>query len=128
MEKRKWVIKSKDHFARVKIKNTKKDGEYYDVVFGLKKEKNRDMHAHFGIKVVAKDGLIGGEIFFTEPRNATSGHREETFNAKTWERISKSERSFEGVGEKVGAELHYATIYDEKKKKLFLTKFELIES
>ncbi|MBI2047153.1 hypothetical protein HYT26_03255 [Candidatus Pacearchaeota archaeon] len=83
MVKKKWEIKSKSYFARIKIKKNKKDGEYYDIVFGLKGQKNREMHAHFGIKVAAEDGMIGGKVFFVEPRKATSSHKQETFNPKT---------------------------------------------
>jgi len=127
MEKKKWEIKSNNYFARIKIKKTKKDGEYYDIVFGLKGYKNREMHAHYGIKVVAENGIIGGKVFFVEPRKATSHYREETINPKTGEVISKLDKPFEGVSGKTGAEFHYGTIYDEKKKKLFLRKFKIIE-
>lgn len=127
MKKKKWEVKSKNFFARVKIMKTKKDGEYYDVVFGAKKQKNREMHAHFGIKVVAENGIIGGKVFFTEPRQATSSHREETFNLKTRELISKTTTKFKELKGNLNAELHYATFYDKEKKKAFLTKFEIIE-
>ena len=127
MEKKKWEIKSKNYFARIKIKKTKKDGEYYDIVFGLKGQKNREMHAHYGIKVVAENGIIGGKVFFIEPRKATSHYREETINPKTGEVISKLDKLFEGVTGKTGAEFHYGVIYDEKKKMLFLRKFEIVE-
>ena len=126
-EIRKSLIKSKNYFARMKIKSTKGDGEYYDIVFGLKGQNNREMRAHFGIKVVAEDGVIGGKIFFVEPRQATSNYREKTFNPKTGELLSESDIPFHGVNSKTGAELHYATIYNEKEKKAFLTKFEIIE-
>ncbi|MCH7756726.1 hypothetical protein IIC45_01420, partial [Patescibacteria group bacterium] len=119
MVKKKWEIKSKNYFARIKIKKTKKDGEYYDIVFGLKGHKNREMHAHYGIKVVAENGIIGGKVFFVESRKATSSHRQETFNSKTGELISKEETIFNDL--KAGAEIHYATIYHEKEKKAFLT-------
>ena len=39
MVKNKLKIKSKNYFAHLRIKKTKKDGEYYDVVFGLKGHK-----------------------------------------------------------------------------------------
>ena len=124
MEKRKWEIKSKSYFARIKIKKTEKDGEYYDIVFGLKGQKD---HAHYGIKVVAEKGIIGGKVFFIEPRQTTSHYREETINPKTGEIISKLDKSFEGVTGKTGAEFHYGTIYDEKKKMLFLRIFKIVE-
>lgn len=127
MEKRKWEIKSKNYFARIKIKKSDKDGEYYDIVFGLKGQTNREMHAHYGIKVVAENGIIGGKVFFIEPRKATSHYREETINSKTGEIISKLDKPFEKVTGKTGAEFHYGTIYDEKVKKLFLTKFTIVE-
>lgn len=127
MVKKRWEIKSNNYFARIKIIKTKKDGEYYDIVFGLKGPKNHEMHAHYGIKVVAENGTIGGKIFFVEPRKATSSHRQETFNLKTGELISKEETIFNDLKEKIGAEIHYSTIYDEKEKKVFLTKFEIIE-
>jgi hypothetical protein len=124
---KKKSIKSKHFFARVKIKKTEKDGEYYDIVFGLKGQKNREMHAHYGLKVVAEKGLIGGGVFFVVPRKVTSSHRQETFNAKTGEIISKEETIFNDSRGAISAELHYATIYNEKEKKAFLTKFEIIE-
>ena len=127
MIKRKWEIKSKNYFARIKIKKTEKDGEYYDIVFGLKGQKNREMHAHYGIKVVAENGIIGGKVFFIESRKATSHYREETINPKTGEVISKLDKTFEGATGKTGAEFHYGVIYDEKKKMLFLRKFEIVE-
>lgn len=127
MVKNKWEIKSKNYFARIKIKNTKKDGEYYDIVFGLKGHKNREMHAHYGIKVVAENGIIGGKVFFVEPRKATSSHRQETFNQNTGELLSKEETIFNNLKEKIGAEIHYSLRYDEELKKAFLTKFEIIE-
>ena len=127
MVKKIWEIKSKNYFARIKIKKTKKDGEYYDIVFGLKGHKNHEMHAHYGIKVVAENGIIGGKVFFIEPRQATSHYREETINPKTGEVISKLEKPFEKINGKIGAEFHYGTIYDEKEKKLFLRKFEIVE-
>ena len=127
MEKKKWEIKSNNYFARIKIKKTKKDGEYYDIVFGLKGQKNREMHAHYGIKVVAEDGIIGGKVFFVEPRKATSSHQEETINQKTGEIISRKETIFNDSKEKCGAEIHYGVRYDEEQKKAFLTKFEIIE-
>ena len=119
-----WEVKSKNYFARVKIKKTKKDGKYYDIVFGLKGQKN---HAHYGIKVVAEEGIIGGKVFFIVPRQTTSHYREETINPKTGQVISKLEKPFEEVKGKIGAEFHYGTIYDEKEKKLFLTKFKIVE-
>jgi len=125
MAKKKWEIKSKSYYARVKIKKSEKDGEYYDIVFGLKGQKD---HAHYGIKVVAEDGIIGGKVFFVEPRQTTSHYREETINPKTGEVISKLDKPFGEAKSKVGAEFHYGTIYDEKQKKLFLTKFEIIET
>lgn len=109
---KKWEIKSKNYFARVKIKKTKKDGEHYDIVFGLKGQKD---HAHYGIKVVAENGIIGGKVFFIVPRQTTSEYREETINPETGEVISQLEQSFEEVKSKTAAELHYGTIYDEKK-------------
>ena len=124
MAKDKWEIKSKNYFARIKIKKTKKDGEYYDIVFGLRGQKD---HAHYGIKVVAENGIIGGKVFFVIPRQTTSHYREETINPKTGEVISKLDKPFEGVTGKTGAEFHYGTIYDEKAKKLFLTKFKIVE-
>ena len=33
MAKNKWEIKSENYFVRIKIKSTKKDGKYYDIVF-----------------------------------------------------------------------------------------------
>ncbi len=116
--------KSKNYFARIKIKKTKKDGEYYDIVFGLKGQKD---HAHYGIKVVAEKGIIGGKVFFIEPRQTTSHHRAETINPKTGEVISKLDTTFDGVVGKTGAEFHYGTIYDGKKKKLFLREFKIVE-
>ncbi len=127
MEKKKWKIKSKNYFANIAIKKSEKDGEYYDIVFGLKGHKNHEMHAHYGMKVVAKNGIIGCDVFFVESRKTTSSHRQETFNIKTGELILKKETIFNNLKEKVGAEIHYSTIYDEKQKKGFLTKFEIIE-
>jgi|SRR3989338_1711900 len=124
MEKGKWEIKSKSYFARIKLKNTEKDGEYYDIVFGLKGQKS---HAHYGIKVVVENDLIGGKVFFVEPRQTTSGYREETINPRTGEVISRLEESFNGIAGKIGAEFHYGTIYDEQQKKLFLKKFRIVE-
>mgnify|MGYP001569004992 CR=1 FL=1 len=127
MEKKKLVVKSKNYFARIKIKKTEKDGEYYDVVFGLKKEKNRNMHAHFGIKVVDENDMIGGKIFFVEPRKATPYNREETFNAETGEFISRSEKQFGVPEEEIKAELKYATFFDKEKGKLILKEFKIVE-
>ena len=127
MEKMELEIKSKNYFARIKIKKTEKDGEYYDIVFGLKGHTNREMHAHYGIKVVAENEIIGGKVFFVEPRKTTSHHREETINPKTGKVISKLDKPFKGVTGKTGAEFHYGTIYDEKQKKLFLRKFKIVE-
>jgi hypothetical protein len=125
--KKRWEIKSKDYYARVKVMKSEKDGEYYDVVFGLKGHKNREMHTHYGIKVVAENGIIGGKVFFVEPRKATSRHRQETINQKTGEVISKEETIFDEANKIVGAELHYGVRYDEEMKKAFLTKFEIVE-
>ena len=127
MVRKKWEVKSKNYFARIKIVKTEKDGEYYDIIFGLKGQKNREMHTHFGIKVVAENGIIGGKIFFVEARKASSHHMEETFNMKTGELMSKKETSFDDGKSKIGAKVHYSTIYDKKQKKVFLTKFEIIE-
>lgn len=121
---KKWEIKSKNYYARVKIKRTEKDREYYDIVFGLKGQRD---HAHYGIKVVAENGVIGGKVFFIEPRQTTSHYREETINPKTGEVISKLDKPFRDIKVKTGAELHYGTIYDEKVKRLFLTKFKIVE-
>jgi hypothetical protein len=122
--KNKWKIKSKNYFARLKIKKTKKDGEYYDVVFGLIGQKD---HAHFGIKVVAENGVIGGKVFFTEARQVTSKHIEKTYNQKTGELISALETPFEGIKGKTGAELRYLVIYNEFEKKAYITKFDIVE-
>ena len=127
MVKKKWNIESKSYFARIKIKKNEKDGEYYDIFFGLKGQTDHEMHAHYGIRVVAENGIIGGKVFFIQPRKATSHYREETINPKTGEVISKLDKPFEGVTGKTGAEFHYGTIYDEEKKMLFLTKFKIIE-
>ena len=124
MVKRRLEIKSKNYFARIKVKKDDKEGEYYDVVFGLKGQKD---HAHYGIKVVVENGMIGGKVFFIEPRQTTSHHMEETINPKTGEVISKIEKPFKGVDGKTGAEFHYGTLYDEKKKKLFLKNFKIVE-
>lgn len=124
MGKTKWEIKSKNYFARIKIKKTEKDGEYYDIVFGLKSQKD---HAHYGIKIVAENGMIGGKVFFIEPRQTTSHYREETINPKTGEVISKLEKPFKGIRGKTGAEFHYGVIYDQKEKKLFLREFKIVE-
>ncbi len=125
--KKRWEIKSKDHYARAKVMKSEKDGEYYDVVFGLKGHKNREMHTHYGIKVVAEDGIIGGKLFFVEPRKAVSSHRQETINQETGDVISKEETIFDEENKMVGAELHYGVRYDKEKKKAFLTKFEIVE-
>lgn len=122
--KKQWKIKSKNYFASVKINKNDKDGEYYDIVFGLKGQKD---HAHYGIKVVAENGMIGGKVFFIVPRQTTSNYREETINPKTGEIISKLDKPFKEVKGKDGAELHYGTIYDEKEKKLFLKEFMIVE-
>ena len=126
MPKNSWEIKSKNYFARVKIRKTEKDGEYYDILFGLKRQ-DREMRLHFGIKAVAEKEVIGGKIFFIEPRKIVSQHIEETINPKTGEVISRSDIPYRQDGGKIGAELHYATIYNEKQKKVFLTKFKIIE-
>ncbi len=123
----KWEIKSKNYYARVKIKKSEKDGEYYDIIFGLKGQKNRESRAHYGIKVVAENGIIGGKVFFIQPRQATSSYSEQTINPKTGEVISKLNTTFEGVSAKTGAEIHYGTIYDENEKKLFLREFKIVE-
>ena len=100
MSKNSWEIESKDYFARVRIKKTQKDGEYYDILFGLKKQ-GRDMRLHFGIKVVAEEGVIGGKIFFIEPRKIVSQHIEETINPKTGEVISRSDIPYRQDGGKL---------------------------
>lgn len=128
MEKKKWEIKSKNYYARIKIKKTEKDGEYYDIIFGLKGQKNREMRAHYGIKAVAENGMIGGKVFFVEPRQATTHYREQTFNMKTGELLAELDMPFRKENVKIGAEIHYSTIYNEKEKKVFLTKFEIIET
>ncbi|MBI2046594.1 hypothetical protein HYT26_00315, partial [Candidatus Pacearchaeota archaeon] len=74
-----------------------------------------------------ENGVIGGKVFFILPRQTTSHYREETINPKTGEVISKLEKPFGEVKGKTGAEFHYGTIYDEKEKKLFLRKFEIVE-
>ena len=124
MVKKRWKIKSRNYFACIRITSNKKDGEYYDITFGLRGQKD---HAHYGIKVVAEDGIIGGKVFFIVPRQTTSHYREETINPKTGEVISKLDKPFEGVTGKTGAEFHYGTIYDEKQKKLFLREFKIVE-
>ena len=124
IKRKRWGIKSKNYYARVKIKKNYKDGEYYDILFGLKWQKD---HAHYGIKVVAEEGIIGGKVFFIEPRQTASHHREETINPETGEVISKLDKPFRDIKVKTGAELHYGTIYDKKQKKLFLTKFKIVE-
>lgn len=126
MAKRKWEITSRNYYARVKIISNEKYGEYYDIVFGLKGQ-GREMRLHFGIRVEIEKGTIGGKIFFVEPRQIVSRHIEETFNPKTGKLISKSDIPYRQDGGKIGAELHYATIYDKKQKKAFLTKFEIVE-
>lgn len=125
--KKKWEIKSKDHYARVKVMKNEKNGEYYDVVFGLKGHKNREMRAHYGIKVVAENGTIGGKIFFVEPRKATSSYRQRTINQETGEIISEEETVFDEANKIVGAELHYGIRYDKEQKKAFLTEFRIVE-
>ncbi len=120
-------MKSKDHYARVKVMKNEKDGEYYDVVFGLKGHKNREMRTHYGIKVVAENGTIGGKIFFIEPRKATSSHRQLTINQETGEIISEEETVFDEENKIVGAELHYGVRYDKEQKRAFLTEFRIVE-
>jgi len=126
IKKRKWELKSKNYFARIKIKKNEKDGEYYDIVFGLKRQ-GREMRAHYGIRVEVENGTIGGKVFFVDPRKAISHHREETINPKTGKVISKLDKPFKGVSGKTGAEFHYSTFYDKKKKMLFLKEFKIIE-
>jgi hypothetical protein len=123
----KWEIKSKNFFARAKRKKTQKDGEYYDIVFGLKGQKGHEMHAHFGIKAIAEKGVIVGKAFFIQSRKATSRHTEKIFNLETGELLSISETPYGDGKGKIGAELHYSTRYDKKEKKIFLTKFKIVE-
>ncbi len=122
--KKKWEIKSKNYFARLKIKKTKKDGEYYDVVFGLQSQK---VHAHFGIKVVSEKGIIGGNVFFTKSRQVTSKHIEKIYNQKTGKLISALETPFEKAEGRTGAELRYFVVYNELEKKAYITSFEIVE-
>lgn len=124
MVRKKWEIKSKNYFARVKIMSNNEDGEYYDVVFGLKGQK---IHAHFGIRVVSENGIIGGKVFFIESRQVTSKYIEKTFNQKTGELISELETPFEGGKGRTGAELRYLVIYNEDEKKAYITKFDIVE-
>lgn len=133
--KKRWEIKSKNYYARVKVMKSEKDGEYYDVVFGPRRDNSREKRLHYGIKVVAEkqiiDGeeknIIGGKVFFTESRAAVSSHRQETINQETGEIISNEETIFDDSNEIVGAQLHYGVGYDKKKKKAFLRKFEIVE-
>lgn len=126
MPKKSWEIKSKNYFARVKIKKTQKDGEYYDIIFGLKGEKG-NKHLHFGIRVETDNCSIGGKVFFAETRQLISRHIEETHNQQTGEIISKSEIPYRQDGGKIGAQLHYGVRYDEKQKKAFLTELKIVE-
>ncbi len=128
MDKNKLEIKSENYFMRIKIKFTKKDGEYYDIVFGLKGQKNREMHAHYGMKAVADNGIIGQKIFFIEPRQVTSNYKEQTFNAKTGEFLSELDRPFEGVKGERGARLHISTEWDDKLQKLFIRDVKIDEN
>lgn len=121
-----WEIKSKNYFARVKIKKNEKDGEYYDIHFGLKGQ-GREKRLHFGIRVEVENETIGGKVFFIEPRQAVSRHIEKTFNPKTGELVSKLDSPYGEDKGRIKAELHYATIYDDTQKRAFLTKFEIVE-
>lgn len=126
--KNKWETKSENYFVCIKIKSNKKDGEYYDIVFGLKGQKNREMHAHYGMKAFAEKGIIGHKIFFIEPRQATSHYREQRFNAKTGEFLSELDIPFDKVKGETGARLYISTEWDDKAQKLFIRKVEIIEN
>ena len=125
--KNKWKIKSENYFVCITIKWNKKDRGYYDIIFGLKREKSHEMHAHYWIKVGVKDNMIGGEICFIKSRQATSNYREKTFNAKTGEFLSELEMPFKEFKGETGAEMHISTEWDDEAQKLFIKEVKIIE-
>ncbi len=126
MPKRKFEVTSKNYYVRVKATRSEKDGEYYDIVFGLKGQ-GREHRAHFGIKAMEENGMIGGKYFFREPRQATTHYYEETFNMKTGEKLAELNLPFQKEEEKIGAEIHISTYWDENVKKLFIGKIMIVE-
>lgn len=125
MLKKRFEITSKNYYVRIKATKNEKDGEYYDIVFGLKGQ-GREKRAHFGLKAIEENGMVGGKYFFKEPRQATSRYIEKTFNLKTGEKLGELDLHFQEEGI-IGAEIHISTYWDDNVKKLFIKEVKIIE-